>query len=231
MAKVVIASNEFEISFLTKKLKCEKQKPILDFSIYRSARPGKDIFVLRSSPGIANAAAAAALAIEHYRPEHIFNVGVCGVCSSDKKLLTRVIAGSMAIFADAGVETEDEFLPMQSVDLHLAKLKNGTKVFNIIKLNDEAVSKKIPRGVFLTVSASSGSEQRSDKMKNRFKINQGKLICEDMESAAIGLIALKASIPCTVLRGISNLCGDRDYKAWKLSEAAEAAQKELLKCL
>jgi nucleoside phosphorylase len=52
-----------------------------------------------------------------------------------------------------------------------------------------------------------------------------------MESAAIGLIALKASIPCTVLRGISNLCGDRDYKAWKLSEAAEAAQKELLKCL
>ena len=52
-----------------------------------------------------------------------------------------------------------------------------------------------------------------------------------MESAAVGLVALKAALPCTVLRGISNCCGDRDYRSWRLSEAAEAAQKELLKCI
>jgi nucleoside phosphorylase len=52
-----------------------------------------------------------------------------------------------------------------------------------------------------------------------------------MESAAVGLIACKAGIPCTVVRGVSNVCGDRDYANWKLSAAAQAAQKELLKCL
>jgi nucleoside phosphorylase len=71
----------------------------------------------------------------------------------------------------------------------------------------------------------------ASKIKKRFKIDESALLCEDMESAAVGLISLRASVPCSVIRGISNLCGERDYKEWKLTEAAEAAQKALLKYL
>jgi len=51
-----------------------------------------------------------------------------------------------------------------------------------------------------------------------------------METAAGALIAYRAGIPCTAIRGISNLCGDRNYQNWRLKEAAEAAQQALFEC-
>ena len=55
----------------------------------------------------------------------------------------------------------------------------------------------------------------------------GALLCEDMESAAVGLIALRAGIPCMVVRGISNLCGERYHAGWDISGAARSAQETL----
>lgn len=231
LSRLVIAATEAEISLLIEALNCRQQETILSFTVYHATRGGKDIFVVRSDPGIANAAAATAVAVDRFGPGKIFNVGVCGVYSDNMGLLAKVVAGTSAVFADAGVESDDSFLPLEAIDLPLAKTKSGTKVYNVIELNDKPVAEKVRRGIFLTVGASSGSNLRAQKIKSRFKIDEGMLLCEDMESAAVGLIALKASIPCTVLRGVSNLCGERDHKNWKLLKAAEAAQKELLKYL
>ena len=187
--------------------------------------------MVRSGAGMANAAAATALAIERYSPERIYNAGVCGVYADGQDLLGTAAAGTAAVFADAGVASHAAFLSLEALHLPLAQTNRRAAVFNIITLSDNGVPREIARSTFLTVAAASGDARWAEQLKSRFAVDSTQLICEDMESAAVGLLALKASIPCTVVRGISNQCGERDYGKWKLTEAARAAQQVLLRCL
>ncbi len=231
MVKLIVAPTEFEMKLLQDKIGCAREEGMLDFILYRGSYRSKDIVLVKSGPGMANAAAATALALERFKPEHVFHVGVCGAYSEDMSMLKKVVVGTQAVFADTGVDNGEQFHTLQSVDLALTKAPDTDGVYNIVDLAETAVAKRLQRGCFLTVAASSGSFERASKIKSRFCAEGDRLCCEDMESASVGLMALKAGIPCTVIRAVSNLCGDRDYKHWKLSEAAEAAQKELLKCL
>ena len=228
MSQCIIAATDIEIGILLKELRCDHDGSVIGFDIYRSKGYRHQVYVIRSGPGVANAAAAAALAIERLRPERLYNIGVCGVYSDDTALLARVVAGTSAVFADAGVDGDGGFCTMKDIDLPLAILDDGRKVYNIIQLHDDDFSETLRRGMFFTLSACSGDIDRAEKVKHRFETGIEELVCEDMETAAVAFIAQKAQIPCSVLRGISNLCGERNYKAWKLNEAAEAAQKELL---
>ncbi|MBN2107239.1 MAG: hypothetical protein JW832_07405, partial [Deltaproteobacteria bacterium] len=107
----------------------------------------------------------------------------------------------------------------------------GTDIYNIIRLNCDAAPRDSMRAHFLTVAAVSGSPAVAAQLFGRFTTAAGALLCEDMESAAIALVALRAGIPCTVVRGISNLCGERDHARWEIGEAAQAAQELLLQIL
>jgi len=231
MKTLIIASTEFELAMLMEALKCRHKSRLLDFTVYQPDSPGEDSpIILRCGAGIANAAAAAALGIALYNPAHIFNVGVCGVYNADINTIGQVVTGARAIFADTGVDTGSAFQPMQAIDLPLAHSLDGDQIFNVVTLHTARGSSKLKHSVFLTVAACSGSMQRAALVSKRFSFEQ-ELLCEDMESAAVALMASKADIPCTIVRGISNVCGDRDYGNWQLSKAAQAAQKELLKCL
>ncbi len=229
MTTLIIAAAEFELSTLIESLQCRHESRLLDFTVYHSDNDNQ--VLIRSGSGMANAAAAAALGIELYKPSRVFNVGVCGIYTADLNAIGRTVTGTRAVFADTGVDTGEDFLSMQAIDLPLAKPASGERIFNVIDLLETRGSRKLQRAVFLTVSACSGSPQRAARLSGRFKLDRQELLCEDMESAAVALMACKAGIPCSVVRAISNVCGDRDYANWHLSTAARAAQKELLKCL
>jgi futalosine hydrolase len=232
MKKLIIAATEFELALLVEALQCRLESRVLDFTVYQvqDAQDDRPV-IMRCGAGIANAAAAAAAGILLYKPEHVFNVGVCGVYNGGMEAIGQVVNGDMAIFADTGIETGSAFESMEAIDLPLAKSETGERIFNGIKLHKARTSRTMKNAVFLTVAACSGSRERAALVSGRFNPAWQGLLCEDMESAAVGLIAVKAGIPCTVIRAISNVCGDRDYANWQLSEAARAAQKELLKCL
>ncbi len=232
MKNLIIAATEFELAVLMEALQCRQKSRLLDFTVYQTDSPADDSpVIIRCGAGIANAAAATALGIALYKPCRIFNVGVCGVYNAGMEEIGRVVTGTRAIFADTGVDTGTDFQSMQAIDLPLAKPVSGDRIFNAIGLHKARNSRRLKPAVFLTVAACSGSKQRADLVSGRFKFNWQGLLCEDMESAAVGLMAGKAAIPCTVVRAISNVCGDRDHANWQLSEAAQVAQKELLKCL
>jgi len=230
MKTIILAATNLEISILLKKNGCRFEGQALGFNIYRVSHSGEDICLVESGPGLANAAAAAAVAIERFKPEHIFNIGVCGVYSTDNNLLTRVITGTSAIFAEAGVAAESNFQDMEDIGLPFYSKKGGEDFYNRIDLRDDLVDKTIDRGVFLSLSAVSGTADQAERIKNRFDFRQA-LLCEDMETAAVALTACRAAVPCTAIRGISNLTGDRNYQNWKLQEAAEAAQQVLLETI
>lgn len=231
MRTLIIAATEFELAVLVETLQCRQESRLLDFTVYQTDNHDDSPIIMRCGAGLANAAAAAALGIARYNPSHIFNVGVCGVYNTGMHTIGQIVTGTRAVFADTGVDTGTDFLSMQTIDLPLAKPASGDQIFNVIGLHKARGSRKLKQAVFLSVAACSGSAQRAALVSARFKLEWQGLLCEDMESAAVGLMANKAGIPCTVVRAISNICGDRDYANWQLSEAAKAAQKELLKCL
>jgi futalosine hydrolase len=51
---------------------------------------------------------------------------------------------------------------------------------------------------------------------------------ESMEGAAVAHVAHLHGIPAGEVRGISNVVGDRNPRAWRLREAAAAAQEALV---
>ena len=228
MESIVLAATNLEISFLLGVSGCRFVEKILGFNVYNLMQNRNNIYIVESGPGLANVSAAAALSIERFTPEHIFNIGVCGVYSNDLDLLTKAIIGKSTVFADAGVETDKGFQGMEDIGLPFYLKEEGDDVYNFIPLNDRVVDKSFLRGRFLSLSAVSGDAARADKIRKRFE-PKGMLLCEDMETAAVALMACRADISCTAIRGISNLCGDRNYRNWRLKEAAEAAQKVFLK--
>jgi futalosine hydrolase len=230
MTTVIIAAPDIEISWLAGQLHAREERPLLDFPVYHAAGGQAGILLITSGPGMANAAAAGAVALERYRPARICNVGICGVYSEDATLLGSAAIGAQAIFADTGAAGDADFQSLQAMELPLAH-PGGNNIYNTISLNCDAVPHTSLRADFLTVAAVSGSPAMAKKISGRFTPPAGTLLCEDMESAAIGLVALRAGIPCTVVRGISNLCGQHDHAHWEIRDAAQAAQELLLQIL
>ncbi len=231
MSIVIVAATDIEMTHLVEDLGCVRCEQVMGFDLYSGQHQGSDVHLIKSGPCMANAAAATAIAVERFHPKRIFNVGICGVYSDETGFVGRVVTGTGSVFADAGVKTDMGFQPLSAIDLPLLELSDGTRVFNIIELNDKGISGDILKGVFATVEFCSGSAKRAGMIKQRFKIEDSRLLCEDMESAAVGLIALRAGLPCSVLRGISNLCGERDHGKWKIRQAAFASQMKLLESL
>jgi futalosine hydrolase len=230
MTTIIIAATELEISWLAGQLHARLDRPLLDFPVSHAETGQADSRLIISGPGMANAAAASAAAIERYHPVRIYNVGICGVYSKDNTLLGKAAIGARAVFADTGAAGDTDFQSLQAMNLPLAQ-PQGKHIYNIIGLNCYAPPQGSLRADFLTVAAVSGSSAMAAKLSSRFAPAEGTLLCEDMESAAVALVALRAGTPCTVVRGISNLCGMRDHAHWKIREAAQAAQKQLLEIL
>lgn len=78
-------------------------------------------------------------------------------------------------------------------------------------------------GEILSVAAASASP---DEAARRRAANPAALV-EDMESFAVALAARLGSFPLTVVRGISNVAGDRDNASWRMPEALASAHRLL----
>jgi futalosine hydrolase len=56
-------------------------------------------------------------------------------------------------------------------------------------------------------------------------------VIESMEGAAFHYVCLKESIPFVQFRAISNMVGERDKKKWKMKDAVEALNAEVIRFL
>jgi futalosine hydrolase len=230
-ATLIIVPTEAESGLLKEVLGSGDGCRLQDFPVIRGNVGAGNAVLVQCGPGMANAAAATALAIERFHPGHVYHVGVCGVYAGSDMPISGVVAGTAAVFADTGVDTGEGFLMMRALNLPLAPEGSAPVLYNRIPLDERRIAADVRRAVFLTVAAASGSPGRARRVSARLVPEPGEVLCEDMESAAVALVAARAAVPCTVLRGISNHCGERDHARWKMSEAALAAQEELVRCL
>jgi len=81
-------------------------------------------------------------------------------------------------------------------------------------------------GPFVTVSAVTGTAREARRLRRRYRA-----VCESMEGAAAAHAALAFGIRFGEVRGISNPVGPRDRRTWRTAEAADRAQRTVLRFL
>lgn len=158
--------------------------------------------------GQVNMAHALTLAIEQERPDAIIVVGIGGAYPNAGLEIGDVVCASSETFGDLGVETPDGFLELKKFLQNSYELQ----LFPVER-----------RARFITVSTCTGTDDLTCRVEAR---TQGEV--ENMEGAAAAQIAARYGIPMGEIRGISNKTGLRDRAAWKIPEAAQAAQEVLL---
>jgi len=172
---------------------------------------GRDVAILRTGFGPVSAAIEVTRFLAAERADAIVNVGIAGAYPASGLSVGDVACAETEQYGDLGAETPDGFLearalghPMPAMRLDLFPAKR--------------------RAPFVTVSTCTGTDARARAIAER----TGGAV-ESMEGAAVVQAALAHGIPVGEVRGVSNAVGDRDRDAWRIEEAAEAAQEAVLR--
>jgi nucleoside phosphorylase len=73
-------------------------------------------------------------------------------------------------------------------------------------------------GLALSVATASDSIEQADDRRRRHP----QAAIEEMEGYSVAVAAMLAEVPCAMVRGVSNLAGDRDIAGWQLDRALRA---------
>jgi futalosine hydrolase len=128
-------------------------------------------------------------------------------------------------FGDLGMEEKQKFIPL--FESGLAD-KNEFPFINGWLVNTHDIFKRsnLSAVTAITVNKVSDSELQKQQLIKQFNAD-----IESMEGAALHFVCLQENIPFIQLRSISNYVGERDKTKWKMKEAIDSLNIELLKLI
>lgn len=174
--------------------------------------------VITTGVGPVNAAHAVTIAITERRPDAIVVCGVGGAYPGSGLAVGDVAAAGLECYGDLGANSPAGFLDMAALGFPI--VASPGPVYNDLPMQVFPVERRVK---FVTVSTCTGTHANALAIERR----TGGAV-ENMEGAAVAHVALLHGIPCGEVRGISNLVTDRDPGAWRLKEAAAAAQQAVI---
>jgi futalosine hydrolase len=212
MRILVVSATEAEISPFAAML--EKFNPVSPYSI--------EICV--TGVGIPATILQLTKLLSHKFYDLILNIGVAGAINNQIEIPSLVWikqdefydwgaedrAGFLSVF-DLGLLNQNDF-PFSSGALLASNLPNFTKGFEIAAVDG------------ITVMNVHGNDQSIALLKKRCKHAQ----VESMEGAAVFYTAAQFNTPCIQLRAISNRVEPRNRAAWKMHEAIELLNNQLV---
>jgi futalosine hydrolase len=162
------------------------------------------------------------------RPALVIQTGIAGAYVPGGLAVEAVALATSETYGDLGVLTPQGWRPTDEIGIPLVEA-HGTRParFNEFPLDAALVARAAAvcgplvavAGPFLTVSTVTGVRARGDELHRRFGA-----LCESMEGAAAAHVCALHDVPFLEVRGVSNLVEDRNRGAWKIAEAAAAAQ-------
>jgi futalosine hydrolase len=176
-----------------------------------------DVSMIVTGIGSVNAAHAVTCELLRQRPEAIVVCGVGGAYPGAGLQLGDVVSAEAEIYGDLGASSPAGFLDMRAVGFPLTR--GEPHLYNEFPLLVFPVER---RARFVTVNTCSGIEAEAKELAAR---TGGSV--ENMEGAAVAHVAYLHGVPAGEVRGISNIVTDRDTGAWRLTNAARAAQEAL----
>jgi futalosine hydrolase len=177
----------------------------------------QSLAVIRTGVGPVNAAHAVTLFLAR---ERVGGIVVCGVggayprCGLD---VGDVACAETECYGDLGVVTPEGFLDMEALGFPV--VESPIRLYNVIPMQLFPARRQAG---FVTVTALTGTDEGARAIEGR----TGGAI-ENMEGAAVAHVAHLHSVPVGEVRGVSNMVGNRDTRAWRIKDAAIAAQETL----
>ncbi len=183
--------------------------------------------------GLASSTAHAAIQIEDLAPSRVLLIGIAGsysvLNSPDPELpigsafsFQRI--GCYGIGAGEGKRFESATqLGWNQWPSNQTALIQSDIIENISRPIDEPSGPRMTsperNRMLLSVASCSANSEEATLKKQRFP----EALAEDMEGFGVAMLCRLREIPLHVVRGISNIAGDRDKSNWRIKAALEAA--------
>ncbi|MEJ8842623.1 futalosine hydrolase [Lacibacter sp. H375] len=157
------------------------------------------------------------------KPDIVIMAGISG--AFDRSLnLGDVIAVKQEALADLGVQEKDGYKDVFDLKLLAAnefpfKQKRLVNPFTVLMERT-----KLPLVGSVTVNQITSAKKTAELYQTKYKAK-----IENMEGAALHLVCMKENIPFVQIRSISNYVGERNKQKWKLKEAVQNLNKELIR--
>jgi futalosine hydrolase len=171
--------------------------------------------VIATGVGAVNAAYALTRFLDREPVKAIVVCGIGGAYPGSGIAVGSVACAESECYGDLGASSPDGFLDMQALGFPVIP-----GAYNVLPMQ---IFPAVRRARFVTMNTCSGTDDDVRLIEAR----TGGAV-ESMEGAAIAHVAALAGIPVGEIRGISNMAGNRDRGAWRVKEAASAAQEALL---
>lgn len=180
-------------------------------------RARNDVRIVRTGVGPVNAAHAVTVALLQDPPAAIVLCGVGGAYPSSGLRVGEVVSADLECYGDLGAASPAGFLDMKALGFPIVE---SPVLYNDLPMQLFPTPRRMK---FVTVSTCTGTGAAARAIETR----TGGAV-ENMEGAAVAHVAHLHGVPVGEVRGISNIVTDRDPAAWRLEDAAIAAQEALL---
>lgn len=190
----------------------------LESSLLRLHADPMRVEIVQMGVGPVNAAHAVTLALTRSRPTAIIVCGIGGAYPGSGLAVGDVACAESECYGDLGATSPSGFLDMQA--LGFAIVDGPPPIYNVLPMQ---VFPAATRARFVTMSTGTGVDAIARSIEQR----TGGAV-ENMEGAAVAHIAALYGVPVGEIRGISNMVTDREPGAWRITDAATAAQEALL---
>ena len=215
----IIAAMKVEIDALKQLLSAAQTERISGMEFVRGCLCGREVVCVQCGIGKVNAAVCTQTLILKYSPELVINTGVGGALDPSLKIC-EVVVGEYAVQHDVDTSAlGDEPGMVSTVNIIKFPLDN----LNALKLMDVLKNEGIAarRGGIATGDAFVDSKNTKQRIAEQF----GCAVC-DMEGAAIAHACYLNSVPCEIVRAVSD-GADEGAKLSYTEFAALAAQNSI----
>lgn len=160
--------------------------------------------------------------INNDRPDYMVQAGVCG-SFTEEFAPGEVVFVSEETVADQGVEENKEWKDVFDMGLQEATTGPYTGKWLINPYCDDWNEYELPFVKGITINEITTQPNRIEQIKKKYFAET-----ESMEGAAFHYTALMERIPFMQVRAVSNYVGERDKSKWKMPEAIEALNRQLI---
>lgn len=160
--------------------------------------------------------------IAHYRPERVLLIGIAGAIQAGLEIgeayeFDQVACYGIGVGSGLTFQTASEMgwsqWPSHSLD------SGVHSIADTIRLSPLASSSSESTRLLLSVCAASANAAEVAIHQQKFP----QAMAEDMEGFSVAAACKLARVPLRIVRGISNVAGDREHKNWQAAAAMQAA--------
>ena len=167
------------------------------------------------SLAVAGARAAELLARE--KPSRVVLIGIAGTLDADAAAVGSAWTFSTVRVDGIGCGEGSRFEDARALNLPLFSGEDGA---DAEPLYDSLPLAGPGSATLVSVASAAGSPEEALRRRRR---HPG-AIAEDMEAFAVAFACARAGVALHVVRGISNIAGERDKTEWRVKPALEAAK-------